>query len=114
MDLSTQKILAVQTFRQLADYDTPFPGLNWEPQLPDKGTLLVTLQIRACKNGLIANGRLHIAADILTMVTPLTKRRSKVIRHRQQLQLRRLLPFSIPPGNIMYRPVSIALPVYKE
>lgn len=100
IDLTKLKILDTQSFQQIIDYNTPFSGLQWTPQLSPKGTLLVTLQIRAYKNGITAKGRLHVAADILTMTTPLTKTRRKVIRNRQLRQLRKLLPYHQLPATI--------------
>ncbi|ASZ12484.1 hypothetical protein KTO58_12160 [Chitinophaga pendula] len=107
IDFATQRITGTSTTTQSIDLEQPFMGISLQADLPGKGTLILTLQVRAVGKGLPGGEKANIAADIISITKPTTpKRKSFKKKHRSPLAC--LLPYTPLPTQ-RHTVVSYAL-----
>lgn len=84
------------------DLNTPFNGAELEAAIPGKGTLFVVLQVTAWKGTDLIGDRRFMAADLLLIATPATKKESS--KRKQHIpDVRKVLPYK--PAKIPGLPV---------
>lgn len=70
IDFKTRRICNTQTVDLLIDPAIPFSGADIPLEMPDKGTLVVTLQVTCILQNGLSNSKQFQAADIITVMEP--------------------------------------------
>ncbi|SKC99027.1 hypothetical protein SAMN05660461_1340 [Chitinophaga ginsengisegetis] len=74
------------------DLSQPFNGAELAATVPGRGTLLVTLQVRAYEHGAVIENRRSKAADIIAVVVPATIKKQPV-KVNSVPRVKRMLPY---------------------
>lgn len=104
LDFTTHEIIDTNAVLTTIDTRKPFTGADIELDVPDNGTLVVTLQVRAIHKDSLACNRQYLAADIIAVITPQTPKVFKEYTYLQRVILQRQL-LLIPTYIHAYRPV---------
>lgn len=78
INFTTGKITGSRTASITANPQTPFNGATLELMIPGKDTLMLVLQARLIKAGAPSHNRNFVAADILSICTPIPTRKKPV------------------------------------
>jgi hypothetical protein len=65
VDFAERRITAARSVVTKIEMDKPFTGAELNIDLSGKGTLIVTLQVRACKDSQATGDRRYMAADVM-------------------------------------------------
>lgn len=67
INFAERRVTATRSAVMKIEMNKPFNGAELDIDLPKKGTLIVALQIRACKNSLATGDRRYMAADVIAV-----------------------------------------------
>ncbi|QEH41142.1 hypothetical protein [Chitinophaga sp. XS-30] len=73
ISFAERKVVHTETAILVLDTREPFAGAALSVDAPGKGTLVVTLQVRAMKDGHPSGNRKYVAADIVAVQEPVTQ-----------------------------------------
>ncbi|MEZ2445598.1 hypothetical protein AB6805_27975 [Chitinophaga sp. RCC_12] len=82
----------------IIDLSRPFNGAELAATVPGKGTLLVTLQVKAYEHGAAIENRRSKAADIIAVMTPAATKKQPVKVNRMP-HVKRVLPYHPLPAT---------------
>lgn len=72
INFTTHQVIDTQSDVLIIDTREPFNGASFPVDVPGKGTLIVTLQIRGMKDNILSGNRKYLAADIVEVQPPQT------------------------------------------
>lgn len=98
IDFATRRITGTNTTTHTIDLQQHFTGLSLEAFLPGKGTLFLTMQVRALGHRLPGGEKANIAADIISITKPVAAKR-KSFKKKPRLPLACLLPYTPLPTH---------------
>ncbi|MCF6404399.1 hypothetical protein L3C95_15990 [Chitinophaga filiformis] len=70
IDFQTREVTGIDTAMLTIDPRKPFEGTDIALNVPGKGTLVITLQVRGMHKDRPSSNRLYLAADIIAVATP--------------------------------------------
>ena len=68
INFAERRITGTHSIVRMIDMHRPFDGMELDISVPGKGTLIIALQVRACKGSQVTGDRKYMAADVIAVV----------------------------------------------
>lgn len=70
VNFAERRVTGMRSETKRINMSQPFDGAELDIALPGKGTLIITLQVRACKGSQVTGDRRYMAADVIAVTAP--------------------------------------------
>jgi hypothetical protein len=77
INFAERRVTGARSIIKRIDMNRPFEGVELDMAVPGKGTLIIALQVRACKGSLVTGDRRLMAADVIAVTAPVQQKLKK-------------------------------------